>query len=187
MREMMRTLLEERFDVKMHTESRQVPVYQLVLAKPGKMGPRLMAFSDAEAACSKEAPPWGQQPPAPVTKVEGGYPAYCGAAVMMPADTPAQTKVGGRRLTMADIATAVGGVGDIVDWPVLDRTGLSGTFDMMLEFAMDNPDRARAGLDMPLGPSLAAALKEQLGLKMQSGKGSVEVVVLDHMQKPSDN
>jgi len=106
---------------------------------------------------------------------------------MMPADTPAQTKVGGRRLTMADIATAVGGVGDIVDWPVLDRTGLSGTFDMMLEFAMDNPDRARAGLDMPLGPSLAAALKEQLGLKMQSGKGSVEVVVLDHMQKPSDN
>ena len=183
MRAMMRGLLEERFGLEMHTELRQVPVYQLVLAKPGKMGSRLRAFSDTEAACSNEAPPWGQQPPAPVTKVEGGFPAYCGAAVMMPAEAAGQTKVGGRRLTMDDIATAVGGVGNIVDWPVLDRTGLSGTFDMMLGFAMDNPDPARAGLDMPLGPSLAAALKEQLGLKMEGGKGAVEVVVLDHMEE----
>jgi uncharacterized protein (TIGR03435 family) len=187
MRAMTRGLLEDRFGLKIRMESRQVPVYQLVLAKSGKMGPWLRTFSGTEAACSNEAPPWGQQPPAPVTKVEGGFPAYCGAVVMMPAEAAGQTKIGGRRLTMDDIATAVGGVGNIVDWPVLDRTGLSGTFDMILEFAMDNPDPARAGLDMPLGPSLAAALKEQLGLKIQSGKGSVEVVVLDHIQKPSEN
>jgi uncharacterized protein (TIGR03435 family) len=187
MRAMMRGLLEERFGVKMRTELRQVQIYQLVLAKPGKMGPRLRAFSDTEAACSNEAPPWGQETAAPIAKIEGGFPAYCGAAVMMPGEEPGATKIGGRRLAMDDIATAVGGVGNIVDRPVLDSTGLTGTFDMMLEFAMDNPDPARAGLDMPLGPSLAAALKDQLGLKMESGKGSVEVVVLDRIQKPSDN
>ncbi len=188
MRAMMRGLLEERFGVKMRMESRQVPVYQLVLAKPGKLGSRLRSFSDKEAVCSNEAPPWGQPGPAPPTAtVTGGYPAYCGAAVMLPGEEPGAIKIGGRRLTMDDIATAVGGVGEIVDRPVLDKTEMSGTFDMMLEFAMDNPDPARAGLDMPLGPSLAAALKEQLGLKMESGKAAVEVVVFDHIQKPTEN
>lgn len=187
MRTMVRGLLEERFGVRMHTESRRVPVYELVLAKPETLGPRLRVFSETEAACSNEAPSWGQEPAAPVARIEGGFPAYCGAAVMMPGEAAGQTRIGGRRLTMEDIATAVGGVGNIVDWPVLDRTGLSGTFDMMLDFAMDNPDPARAGLDMPLGPSLAAALKQQLGLKMQSGTAAVEVVVLNHIQKPSDN
>jgi len=79
--------------------------------------------------------------------------------------------------------------------PVLDRTGLKGTFDFKLEWAPDTPPAV--GLSPPSvdatpaadpnGPSIFTALEEQLGLKLEPAKGSVEVLVIDHVEKPSAN
>jgi uncharacterized protein (TIGR03435 family) len=70
--------------------------------------------------------------------------------------------------------------------PNLDRTGLKGEFDFTMEYAAD-PDAA----DLPgaelAGPALFTALQEQAGLKLESTKGTVEVIVIDHADKPSEN
>lgn len=88
---------------------------------------------------------------------------------------------------MEELAAAVGGVGSIVDRPVVDGTGWPGTYDMLLEFSSDTPDPSRVGSEIPLGPLLSEALKGQLGLKMVGGKAAVQVVVLDHLEKPGEN
>jgi len=72
---------------------------------------------------------------------------------------------------------------------VIDRTGLTGTFDVHLKWAAD-PSTGAGGpgtADDPTGPSIFTALQEQLGLKLESAKGPVEVLVIDHVEKPSAN
>lgn len=188
MRAMMRTLLEDRFALKTHVEARTVPVYKLVEAKAGKTGARLKPYSESEAPCVSEAPEWGKpSSESTAATVEGGYPAWCGGVVLLRSERPGVMKAGGRRISMNDLAIAVGGVGDVVDRPVVDGTGWTGTFDMVLEFSPDPPDPSRAGSEVPLGPLLSEALKDQLGLKMVGGKAAVDVVVLDRVGKPSEN
>ena len=69
---------------------------------------------------------------------------------------------------------------------VVDATGLSGTFDLRLRWAMD-PLTASATPPEETGPSLFAALQEQLGLRLESTRGAVEVLVIDHIEKASAN
>jgi uncharacterized protein (TIGR03435 family) len=69
--------------------------------------------------------------------------------------------------------------------PVIDRTGLSGNFDFALEWAPE-----QAGPDLPpdpAGPTFLEALKDQLGIKLESQKGPAEVIILDHVEHPSEN
>jgi uncharacterized protein (TIGR03435 family) len=70
--------------------------------------------------------------------------------------------------------------------PVLDKTGLSGIYDFTLTYALDQNASAVAASD-PTGPSIFTAIQEQLGLKLEPGKGPVEVIVIDHAEKPSGN
>ena len=67
----------------------------------------------------------------------------------------------------------------VLGFPVIDKTGIAGKFDINLEWT---PEERPDG-----GPSLFAALQEQLGLKLEAQKGSVEIFVIDHIQKPSAN
>jgi uncharacterized protein (TIGR03435 family) len=88
---------------------------------------------------------------------------------------------------------------DEVGRTVFDKTGFTGTFDLHLEFAPTEPlansigpsspvDPARpAPAASPSGPSIFAALQEQLGLRLESAKGPVEVLVIDHVERPSAN
>jgi len=187
MRLMMQSLLEERFGVKVHMESREVPVFSLVLVKPGRLGSQLRVHTADEPACSKEAPAFYRTgAPGSVAMVAGGYPAYCGAVESLPGAAAGAQRAGARDVTMAQIALAVAGIGN-VERPVLDGTGLSGTFDMLLEFVPENPDPAKAQDAEAVGPSLAVALKDQLGLRMEAGKGPVEVIVLDKVEKLTEN
>ena len=81
--------------------------------------------------------------------------------------------------------------------PVLDKTGLMGKYDFRLEFAADQSqapvfgggDGGGAPLPAadPSGPSIFTAVQEQLGLKLESGKGPVEIIVIQHAEKPSEN
>jgi uncharacterized protein (TIGR03435 family) len=73
---------------------------------------------------------------------------------------------------------------------MIDKTGLTGTFDFTLEFAIDNGLAAVPGADPPpdvSGPTLQEALQDQLGIKLQSDKASMSVYVLDHVDHPSEN
>ena len=73
---------------------------------------------------------------------------------------------------------------------VIDGTGLTGAFDLHLTWAMDSAGARSGAIDNALdlaGPSIFTALQEQLGLKLESTKGPVEVLVIDHIEKPSGN
>ncbi len=71
--------------------------------------------------------------------------------------------------------------------PVIDKTGLSGTFDVHLRWAKDGKDGEPGEATVTDAPSLAVALEEQLGLKLEAGRGPVEYMVVDHVEKPSGN
>jgi uncharacterized protein (TIGR03435 family) len=77
-----------------------------------------------------------------------------------------------------------------VDRPVVDQTGLTGTFDFVIEFSpqIDTPLPPGANFTPDTtGPTFQEALKEQLGLKLDPGTGSVEVLTVDHIEQPSEN
>jgi len=73
-----------------------------------------------------------------------------------------------------------------VDRPVLDRTGLTGSFDMSVEWSLP-PDRAQSPTSQveDAGPTFLEALREQLGLRLEPTKAPVEVLVIDHVEKPT--
>jgi uncharacterized protein (TIGR03435 family) len=70
--------------------------------------------------------------------------------------------------------------------PVLDRTGLKGEFDFTIDFEKD-PDAPDGSYAQLAGPSLFTALQEQAGLKLEATKGPIDVLVIDHVEKPSEN
>jgi uncharacterized protein (TIGR03435 family) len=77
-----------------------------------------------------------------------------------------------------------GSLSSLMGHPVQDRTGLKGKFDFTIIYETDPDARGAAAL---AGPSLLAAFQDQLGLKLESAKGPVEVLVIDHVEKPSEN
>jgi uncharacterized protein (TIGR03435 family) len=95
--------------------------------------------------------------------------------------------VGGYNMTMAAVATALGGAGDVVDRPVVDKTGLMGKFDFTVEFAPETTDRRAddggSFSSQASGPTFYEALREQLGLRMVAQKGLADVIVLDHLER----
>ena len=96
-------------------------------------------------------------------------------------------------MTMATLASSLSGS---VQRTVLDRTGIKGTFDMRLTWTPDqmpqgspggNPSRIKGVKIDPNGPSIFTALQEQLGLKLESTKGPVDVLVIDHVEHLTEN
>jgi uncharacterized protein (TIGR03435 family) len=182
MRVMMQGLLAERFKMTTHHEMRETDVYAVVLAKPGKLGPLLKPHPADDPDCTKA--------PLPESAGGGAYPAACGAASSTPAKNAGSLAAGGHNVSPETLAFAISGVGDIVDRPVIDRTGLTGTYDFNLEYAPAPKVDPAATPDLmsnPGGPTLTDALKTQLGLKLVPQKGMVDVIVIDHVEKPSEN
>jgi len=183
MRLMIQSLLADRFGLVARYETKQVPVFTLTLAKPGRMGPQLRAHP-ADAPCSTTIPSAGEPPPE--ATVDGGYPRLCGGFLGMPATVPGRMREGGRNVTMAFIASHF--IADYAERPVIDQTGLSGTFDIVVEFVPETngPGGGDSQPD-PSGPTFLQALKEQLGLRLESEKGPAQVLVIDHVDHPTEN
>lgn len=173
---MLRALLAERFRLTVHHETRQLPIYELVVARSdGTLGPQLRETTvDCVAAVAAR----GNAPPRP----DG---PFCG------------TRGGVGRLmlgsvTMSMLATVLS---RSVNRTVVDRTGLAGKFDGSLEWTpdqMSTPPPGGAppgGLPPPPadGPSIFTAVQEQLGLKLESARGPVDVLVIDHVERPTPN
>jgi uncharacterized protein (TIGR03435 family) len=136
---MVRSLLAERFRLVLHRESKEMPVFGLVIAKGG---PNLR-------------PSVGRGP-----EVRGG-----------------RGRLVARNVTMGILAAQL--ADRVLGRPVLDRTGIAGEFDVDLEWTPDE--------STDIGPSIFTALQEQLGVKLEAQKGVVDVLVIDHVERPSAN
>jgi uncharacterized protein (TIGR03435 family) len=170
---MLQTLLEDRFELRTHREARQIPVFVLTVAKDG---PRIKQVREGDC----EVPQPGTPPPAPV----GEKPvAACGSFY------GSGPRVNGRRVSMERIVTLLEG---ILGRKVLDQTGLTGYFDFNFEWTPDSRQLS-AGDATPSAavdsgpPTAVTAIREQLGLTVKSTKAPVEMLLIDHIQKPSEN
>ena len=192
MSEMLRSLLIERFKLVTHRETREMPVYDLVLARAdGKLGPELKPSTlDCEAmrAARRGGPPeagrmtmpLGRGGPAPDARgVAPGAVPSC-AMRMMPGNFTAS---GGSLNQLAETLEMQAGR------IVRNKTGLTGGYDFSLTFTPEQMTGGRApdapAADSGSAPSIFTALQEQLGLKLDSVRAPVEVVVVDRVERPT--
>jgi uncharacterized protein (TIGR03435 family) len=185
MRLMMQSLLAERFKLVAHHETRQVPVFAAMLAKPGALGPQLRQHPVSAPCSTTNVQPSNTKPSTPPTD-SAGFPTLCGgfANYIHPA-IPSHRRVGGGNLTSTAIVSSFTGLGNL-GHPVVDETGLSGGYDFFLEYLPEPPP----GQELPpdsLGPTFQQALKEQLGLKLVAQKAPIDFVIVDHVERPSEN
>jgi uncharacterized protein (TIGR03435 family) len=156
------TMLEDRFKLVTHWETRDLPVYALVLAKSdGKHGPR---FKPHTGTCADRAQNGGPVRP-PSENVN------CGTNISVSATSG---KITGNGLTMETFARNLSG---IAGRNVINKTGLEGAFDVEIEFTPEQSAETT-------GPSLFTALQEQLGLKLDSQRSPVDVLVIDSAEQP---
>ena len=180
---MLQSLLEDRFRLRVHRETRDLPVYALVAAKggiklaPPKEGGCIDSAADAapEWAGGRMAPP-GQASTAPT---------LCGSAGLTLLPTTARMQ--GGKIGMPELVRRLS---LLLDRSVMDKTGFTGLFDLQLDFVADESTPAMPppppGSDIQ-GPSLPQALRQQLGLQLESTKGPMEVLVVDHAERPTGN
>ena len=186
MRLMMQSLLAERLNLVVHTETRELLALVMILAKPGKLGPQLRPHPANEDKCSNavastDHPTESQMP--------SGVPAVCGGLVSVGVPSaPSHVRIGGRKVPLALLAAHLGEMGQF-DRPILDRTGLSGTFDLTLEWGPDPGSSSAAPEDRNDRQTyLQEALRDQLGLKLERQREPVDVLFIDHVdQTPSAN
>jgi len=145
MRPKLQNLLAERFQLRLHRETREQPVYALLVGKSG-------------------------------IRFERTQGDFRGVHI-------ARNQISGERATIEMLA---GALANQLRRPVLDRTGLVGTFDFKLEWAPQAEESSTVSADAS-GPSIFTALQEQLGLRLESTRGSVDVLVVDHVERPSQN
>ena len=182
MRLMVQSLLAERFKLSVHFETQVVPVFAMVLVKPGKTGKTLRPHSEG-VPC--EATPPANDPPA---HDSGVFPPVCDA-YMMNVNPHAMARAGSRNTTLALLASALPGLGKL-DRPVVDQTGLSGKFDFSIEWPAESNRPSIPNADAPAdpqGPTFLEALREQLGLKLESAKAPIRILVVAHVERPSEN
>jgi uncharacterized protein (TIGR03435 family) len=170
---MLRSLLAERFKLVVRLEKRELPRYTLMKAREdGRLGP---ALKPAAVDCG----PTGRGRGIPAPGAAPGPPKGCRAWI-----SPTGIDFAGQ--TMGELARVLGMA---VRRPVTDKTGLTGGYDLQLSFAPEAP--AGAGGDAapidPNAPSLFTALQEQLGLKLESERGQVDVVVIENVEQPTEN
>ena len=183
---MIRSLLEDRFKLKTHMETRELPVYELVVARAdGSLGPQLRQSTvDCDAliaAVRAGAPPPARQP---------NEPPPCGAmrgpARVMAGSIPMSQLANMLTLVMAD---ANGPAGREDARLVIDKTGLNGRFAFTLAWTPERIPEAAPPPGIPPidpnGPPLVTALQEQLGLKLRSARSRMEVVVIDSVERPT--
>jgi uncharacterized protein (TIGR03435 family) len=171
---LVQSLLEDRFQLKAHREMRELLVYNLVVAKSGKL-----KLSPDQTPVDPTAP----QTPSPSGPARGSF-----RSIGKPSPTALTLVISGTAIRMDAF---IGMLRQYAGRPLIDKTGLSGLYDFELQFDMASGAPAtNAGAPAASEPNIFpvfTALQEQLGLKLESAKAQLEVLVIDSVQKPSEN
>jgi uncharacterized protein (TIGR03435 family) len=176
-----RNLLKDRFKLVTHLETRELPIYNLVLARSdGRLGP---ALKESSPECQAAVRDWGEA-------IRRGAPAQAPPAAVAKCVT-SQPGIGTSGFNGQPISSLVTVLPQFVDRQVIDRTGLTGLYDLTLKWT---PEATPSLLGLPQEPlpppdpdvpNIFTALQEQLGLKLEAGRGPVEVIVIDRLEKPT--
>jgi uncharacterized protein (TIGR03435 family) len=179
---MVQSLIEDRFHLISHREVKELSTYDLIISKGG---PKIQKAKD-------QAPSIPGQPtkePSPTRKSGNSPPSPPRGALNM-FNSPSGSTLQGAAIPLSYLAN---GLAISLRRAVVDRTNLTGLYDFKLQWAQDpmmlgitasgGANRSSA----PSGPSIFTAVQEQLGLKLESSKGPVEVLVIDSLSKPTEN
>ena len=194
MRFMMQSLLRDRFKLTFHTEKRELPIYALVVARSdGKIGSGLKRIPDGECpppGARRGAPPAGGPPAASPPPIDPNSPQPpCGGMIFGPGRLVAHG------VPIDQLARSIGALPAITSFNriVVNDTKLEGQYDFDFKFA--NEFAGRGG--PPVGatpapapgdaPTMVTALQEQLGLKLDARRATVDVLVVDSVEKPAEN
>jgi uncharacterized protein (TIGR03435 family) len=160
LRPMLKSLIEDRFQLKYHMESKELPVFVLTQAKGGHK----MTVVEEVAP----APGTGGGPGRPPQRVMIGRGGFTGESV--------------------PIAFLVQQLSQVLGRTVIDKTGLPGTYKIDLQWTPEPGPGSEAGAGADnSGPTIFTALQEKLGLKLDSQKGPVDILVIDSVAKPTEN
>jgi uncharacterized protein (TIGR03435 family) len=188
MRPMLQSLLTDRFKLRLRRETKEIPVYELVVAKGGL---KLMASKDGSCVTfdpNSAPPPYDPKKPRHL----------CGAITRQMVSVPERKdRIEAFGISMPGLIDILS---DEVGRTVLDMTGFTETFDFNLEFVSDkaigntglgpapigNPGRPAPSINLS-GPSIFDSLQKQLGLRLESAKGPAEMLVIDSVERPSEN
>jgi uncharacterized protein (TIGR03435 family) len=172
---MVQALMAERFKLVVHRETRDLPVYNMIVDKSGLKNMKL-----SEDQSGAPGPSDSSKPPRGTPWMDGETSASGTMLVLS-----------GNAVALVRLATTLQG---LVQRPVIDRTNLNGFFDFRIRFSPQAipafPDRVPMTDGQPAAPSdhpLIPILQEEFGLKLQPGKAPVEVLVIDSVQRPSEN
>jgi uncharacterized protein (TIGR03435 family) len=187
MRLMMRALLIDRFHLVTHYISADTPVFALVLAKPGVTGPNLQPHPPSDV-CVAPVSDQSSAPaphPAAAPAAVGNLPPVCGVIAHVPSSAPGQ-HYGGRAIPLSLFATSIPTMTGLAATPrpVVDQTGLSGLYDFTLAW-MHDPSGNDAISDNTA--NFRDALKIQLGLELKPSRAPVSFLIVDHVERPSEN
>jgi uncharacterized protein (TIGR03435 family) len=176
---MMQALLADRLKLAFHRETKERPIYSLIVAKNG---PKLQT----------------PNPNAEITSTDGTKrPIAAGVAgqlyIVQP--NPGEFTMMGYSVPVSALVSLLTGQ---LDRPVFDKTELSGTYDITMKWSADDTGSAVPGTSQPsaarplriadfFDAGMFTALQEQLGLKLEPGKGPVEIIVIDRIERPSGN
>jgi uncharacterized protein (TIGR03435 family) len=172
---LVQSLLENRFQLRAHVEMRELPIYELHV---GKTEPKIKPSENQTAGAPQPGPFKADAPPPGILAVSRSL--------------SGTIKMVGIAIRLSDFVSSLARQ---VNRPVIDRTNLTGLFDVRFEFVPEgvSPAPAAAGATAPLGvsdpagPFLLEAVERELGLKLESAQGPVEVLVIDSVSKPSEN
>ena len=203
LRVLLQSLLAERCKLQIHRETKELPIYELVVGKGGH-----------KLHLSETQPTTDPQPPDPSKPVQagavaggstGGFvsvgPGGKGVNDGTPVKSGSMMRMGRGQLNaqMAPVSSIAAMLSQQLGRPVVDKTGIKGNYDFTLQWTPDETQRGmglggmeKPATDSPMpadtsGPSVFTAVQEQLGLKLEAAKGPVEILVIDHIERPSGN
>jgi uncharacterized protein (TIGR03435 family) len=173
----LQSLFEDRFQLKIHRETRELPVYELAVMKSGLK----MKLSEDQTPFRLPEPGTAPVPRPQQTGSVARYNMRIGR--------------GSIEASAVEVASFVQALSQQAGRTIIDKTGLNGLYDIKLQWMPDTPppnnSAATGGPEAaPIdqnGPSMFTAIEEQLGLRLESAKGPVDVIVIDSVQKPSEN
>jgi uncharacterized protein (TIGR03435 family) len=184
---MMRALLVERFKVAAHWETRDIPVSALVLAKTGRTGPRLKPYGNGPP-CTDQASSSVEKPPDPKTACGGPW----GEEV-----SKNHYRLEWRKVSLKEFAEnwrLSSRMTNLKPSKIVDQTGLEGEFNFSIEFDFTAPQDSQPGMQPETSSqtelsdsTFLESMKQQLGLKFVTQKGPALVLVIDHVERPSEN